>query len=80
MLGIQEIKKQTDWNTKNTVKTKNIIITKCKNTTLDDGSGKERQTLDNVKTLRTDITLQMENIYQLNAIKLQEVAKQYIKI
>ena len=44
-------KKQTDWNTKNTVKTKNIIITKCKNTTLDDGSGKGRQTLDNVKTL-----------------------------
>ncbi len=43
--------KQTDWNTKNTVKTKNIIITKCKNTTLDDGSGKGRQTLDNVKTL-----------------------------
>ena len=32
-------------------KTKNIIITKCKNTTLDDGSGKGRQTLDNVKTL-----------------------------
>ena len=26
------------------------------------------------------ITLQMENIYQLNATKLQEVAKQYIKI
>ncbi len=43
--------KQTDWNTKNAVKVKNIIITKCKNTTLDDGSGKGRQTLDNVKTL-----------------------------
>ena len=44
-------KKQTDWNTKNTITTKNIIITKCKNTTLDDGSGKGRQTLDNIKTL-----------------------------
>ena len=43
--------KQTDWNTKNTVKTKNIIITKCQNTTLEDGSGKGRQTLDNIKTL-----------------------------
>ena len=44
-------KKQTDWNTGKTVKTKNIIITKCKNTTLNDGSGKGRQTLDNIKTL-----------------------------
>ncbi len=44
-------KKQTDWNTGKTVTTKNIIITKCKNTTLNDGSGKGRQTLDNVKTL-----------------------------
>ena len=39
-------KKQTDWNTGKTVTTKNIIITKCKNTTLNDGSGKGRQTLD----------------------------------
>ena len=44
-------KKQTDWNTDKTVKTKNIIITKCKNTTLNDGSNKGRQTLDNIKTL-----------------------------
>ncbi len=44
-------KKQTDWNTEKTVTTKNIIITKCKNTTLNDGSGKGRQTLDNIKTL-----------------------------
>ena len=44
-------KKQTDWNTENDVKTKNIIITKCKNSTLDDGSGKGRQTLYNIKTL-----------------------------
>ena len=44
-------KKQTDWNTDKTVTTKNIIITKCKNTTLNDGSGKGRQTLDNIKKL-----------------------------
>ena len=44
-------KKQTDWNTEKTVTTKNIIITKCKNTTLNDGSDKGRQTLDNIKTL-----------------------------
>ena len=44
-------KKQTDWNTGKTVTTKNIIITKCKNTTLNDGSDKGRQTLDNIKTL-----------------------------
>ncbi|MCI9177643.1 MAG: DUF3048 domain-containing protein [Clostridia bacterium] len=44
-------KKQIDWNTNETVTAKNIIITKCKNTTLNDGTTKGRQTLDNVKTL-----------------------------
>lgn len=44
-------KQQTDWNTQNIITTKNIIITKCKNTTLDDNSGKGRQTLDNIKNL-----------------------------
>lgn len=43
--------KQVDWDTKETVTTKNIIIVKCSNTTLNDGSGKGRQTLDNVKIL-----------------------------
>ena len=43
--------KQVDWDTEETVTTKNIIIVKCKNTTLNDGENKGRQTLDNVKTL-----------------------------
>lgn len=44
-------KKQVDWNTGKTVTTKNIIIEKARNTTLNDGSGKGRQTLDNIKKL-----------------------------
>ena len=40
--------KQLDWLTDETVTTKNIIITKCKNTTLNDGENKGRQTLDNI--------------------------------
>lgn len=43
--------KQTDWDSGETVTTKNIIITKARNSTLNDGSGKGRQTLDNVDTL-----------------------------
>ena len=43
--------KQVDWDTKKTITTKNIIIEKADNWTLDDGSGKGRQTLDNIKTL-----------------------------
>lgn len=43
--------KQVDWTTKETVTTKNIIIAKVKNTTLNDGENKGRQTLDNVGTL-----------------------------
>ena len=45
-------KKQVDWDTKETVTTKNIIIVKCENWTLNDGENKGRQTLDNVKTLK----------------------------
>ena len=41
-------KKQTDWNTKNTVTTKNIIISFAKNTAID---SKDRQNIDNIKTL-----------------------------
>lgn len=44
-------KKQTDWDSGETITTKNIIITKAKNSTLNDGSGKGRQTLDNIDTL-----------------------------
>lgn len=44
-------KKQLDWNTEKTINVKNIIITKCKNSTLDDGTNKGRQTLDNIKIL-----------------------------
>ena len=43
--------KQVDWVTGETVTTKNIIIVKVKNTTLNDGENKGRQTLDNIKTL-----------------------------
>lgn len=43
--------KQVDWDTEETVTTKNIIIVKCENWTLNDGENKGRQTLDNVKTL-----------------------------
>lgn len=42
---------QLDWLTNETVTTKNIIITKCKNTTLNDGENKGRQTLDNIGVL-----------------------------
>ena len=44
-------KKQVDWETEKTITTKNIIIEKAKNSTLNDGSGKGRQTLDNIKKL-----------------------------
>ena len=43
--------KQVDWVTGEDVTTKNIIIVKVKNTTLNDGENKGRQTLDNIKTL-----------------------------
>ncbi len=43
--------KQVDWNTGETVTTKNIIVTFAKNSTLDDGTNKGRQTLDNIKEL-----------------------------
>lgn len=45
-------KKQVDWTTEETVTTKNIIIVKCENWTLNDGENKGRQTLDNVKALK----------------------------
>lgn len=43
--------KQVDWDSGTTITTKNIIIEKAENWTLDDGSGKGRQTLDNIKQL-----------------------------
>ena len=43
--------KQVDWDSGKPITTKNIIITKARNSTLNDGSGKGRQTLDNVDTL-----------------------------
>ena len=42
--------KQVDWDTKENVFAKNIIITFVKNSTLNDGENKGRQTLDNVGT------------------------------
>jgi len=42
---------QKDWLTDETVTTKNIIITKCKNYTLNDGENKGRQDLENIGTL-----------------------------
>ncbi len=44
--------KQVDWDSKETVTVKNIIVVNCKNWTLDDGSGKGRQTIDNIRTLK----------------------------
>lgn len=44
--------KQVDWDTKEPVTVKNIIVTFCKNTRLDDGENKDRQTIDNIKTLK----------------------------
>lgn len=41
---------QTDWDTGNSVTTKNIIITFCDNYTLDDAENKGRQGLDNIGT------------------------------
>ncbi len=41
---------QTDWDTGNSVTTKNIIITFCDNYTLDDGENKGRQGLYNIGT------------------------------
>ena len=43
--------KQVDWDSGEAITTKNIIIEKAENWTLSDGSGKGRQTLDNVTTL-----------------------------
>lgn len=43
-------KAQTDWDTGNSVATKNIIITFCNNYTLDDGEDKGRQELKNIGT------------------------------
>lgn len=43
--------KQVDWDSKEPVTVKNIIIAKVENTTLNDGSGKDRQTIDNIGTL-----------------------------
>ena len=42
---------QKDWDTKELVTTKNIIVTFAKNKTLNDGSGKDRQDLSNIGTL-----------------------------
>lgn len=42
---------QKDWDTKELITTKNIIITFAKNSTLNDGTDKDRQNLSNVGTL-----------------------------
>jgi hypothetical protein len=43
--------KQVDWDTEETVTTKNIIIAKVENSALNDGSNKDRQTIENIGTL-----------------------------
>ena len=45
-------KKQVDWETGDEITTKNIIIEFAENYTLNDGSGKGRQTLNNIKKLK----------------------------
>lgn len=42
---------QKDWDTKELITTKNIIITFAKNSTLNDGTNKDRQNLSNIGTL-----------------------------
>ena len=42
---------QKDWDTKDPVTTKNIIVTFAKNTVLNDGTNKDRQNLSNIGTL-----------------------------
>ena len=43
--------KQVDWDTEKDIQVKNIIITFAENTTIEDGSGKGRQNLDNLGKL-----------------------------
>ena len=43
-------KKQTDWDTKEAITTKNIVITFCENYTLSDSENKGRQGLKNIGT------------------------------
>lgn len=43
--------KQVDWDTEKDIQVKNIIITFAENTTIEDGSGKGRQNLDNLGEL-----------------------------
>ena len=43
--------KETDWSTGENITTKNIIITFAKNSVLNDGENKDRQTLSNLGTL-----------------------------
>ena len=43
-------KQQTDWDTGDAITTKNIIITKCDNYTIDDGEDKGRQNITNIGT------------------------------
>ena len=43
--------KETDWSTGENITTKNIIITFAKNSVLNDGENKDRQTLSNIGTL-----------------------------
>lgn len=43
--------KQVDWDSKDPVTVKNIIIAKVENTTLNDGADKDRQTIDNIGSL-----------------------------
>ena len=45
-------KKQVDWDTEEDITTKNIIIELVSNKTLNDGSGKGRQTIDNIKEVK----------------------------
>ena len=44
--------KQVDWDTGKTVTTKNIIIEKVENWTLNDGTSSGRQTIDNIKKVQ----------------------------
>ena len=72
-------KKQTDYETKDPITTKNIIITFVKNSKLNDGTKKDRQTLNNVKTCDGYYITNGKAI-KIKCVKNLEKGKLFIKI
>lgn len=72
-------KKQVDWNTDTTITTKNIIVTFAENYSLNDGSGKGRQGLENIGKLKGYYITNGKAI-EITCEKPQEQRKPYTKI